>query len=339
MPPRKPGKKRSTAVIEHRPSSDATTEIVGHEDALAFFSRVKGRGTLAHAYCISGPEGVGKTAVARRVAAEVLGVSVPESHPDFLRIERGRDPKTGALRRSIDIDQVRDAIELLSRSAFLGGWKVCIVSDVEHLGREAANALLKTLEEPRPRSLLLLTASAPEAVLPTIASRCQQMALGRVATARIATALVGRGAEPGHAELVARLADGAPGTALTLHDDPAALESLRELRDAILDLPLRGVAERFGAIERFVPAKLPFNDAAERARRVLDVASSVLRDAMLARHAPELPRTHADADEGLRRIGAIDPVRALQAAQEARELIDANVSPRAALERLMLALG
>lgn len=128
--------------------------------------------TLAHAYLFSGPRGAGKTVAARGIAARVLQ-TLPEkliTHPDFYVLERGGDDK------EISIDEVRLLRQRLSLTAAHGGYKVALIERVELLAQEAASALLKTLEEPPGRALIMMTTDRYGAVLPTIRSRAVRMA-------------------------------------------------------------------------------------------------------------------------------------------------------------------
>jgi len=331
-----PRKKKDLAVVVRRTES-AMGELVGHADELAFLLRAKERDRLAHACLVVGPDGVGKTTFARRLAAEILGVDVPETHPDFLFVERGRDAKTGALNKFLEIDQIADVVSRLSLRSFMGGWKVCVIAGIEHCNDASVNALLKTLEEPAPRTLMLLTATSLERVVPTIVSRCQPVHLRRVAVPELSTALMKRDVDQARADLFARLADGRPGIAFALAADPAIFESLCALRDIALDLPAMRVADRFAAIDKLLPAKTPFNEAGERARAFLDIAGEVLRDALLVRSGLVAKTVHIDEGDRVRRLAKSDPIPALAALEISRTLIDANVQPRAALERFVLA--
>lgn len=313
-------------------------ELVGHSAELAFLLRAKERDRLAHACLIVGPDAVGKTTFARRLAAEILGVDVPETHPDFLFVERGRDAKTGALNKFLEIDQIADVVSRLSLRSFMGGWKVCVIAGIEHCNEASVNALLKTLEEPAPRTLILLTATSLDRVVPTIVSRCQPVRLHRVTVPELSTALVARGTDQARADLYARLADGRPGNAFALATDPALFESLCTLRDIALDLPTMRVADRFSAIDKLLPAKTPFNESGERARAFLGIAGEVLRDAMLVRSGLIAKTVHIDESDRIRRLAKTDPLPALAALESSRQLIDANVQPRAALEHFVLAL-
>ncbi len=312
--------------------------LIGNGNVAGFLERAVRTDRLAHAYLFVGPDRVGKATTARRFAASLLGVANPETHPDFCAVAREADPKTGKPHAGIVLDQIHALTGRLALGAMMNGWKACVLDGAQLLNKESANALLKTLEEPHPKTVLLLTADDAERVMATIRSRCQIVRFARVPTAEIAAALVRRGVEPGRADLYARLAGGRPGAAIAYADDPAALDGMLAMRDAILAMPAAAVADRFAAIEKAVPPKLPFQDAVDRSRAWLDLAAELLRDAMLLRLGSGDRIVHVDVRARLEGwAGDMDPAAVLVALGESRKLVDANVSPRASLERLALA--
>ncbi|MEY4745384.1 MAG: hypothetical protein RL272_1329 [Candidatus Parcubacteria bacterium] len=312
--------------------------IVGNGNVAEFLERAVRTDRLAHAYLFVGPDRVGKATVARRFAASLLGVADPGLHPDFCAVGREADPKTGKKHAGIVLDQVHALTGRLSLGAMMNGWKACILDGADLLNKESANALLKTLEEPHPKTVLLLVADGEERVMATIRSRCQIIRFVRVPSAEIAAALVSRGTGPADAELFARLAGGRPGAAFAYADDPSVLEGMFALREAILALPSSAVADRFAAIERAVPSKIPFQEAVDRSREWLDLASELLRDAMLLRLGSGERIVHVDRREQLEAWArSMDPAAVLACIGQSRRLVDANVSPRAALERVSLA--
>lgn len=211
----------------------------GHDAAVAFFRESLDAGRLHHAWLLAGPEGIGKALFAEKAALRVLaqgqgaveapGLEVPDSHPaaklvaagshpDLMKLERlvKETSSTGELARSISVDQVRSLQRLFSTTASLSPWRVVIIDAIDDLERNAANALLKNLEEPPPHSLFLLVSHAPERLLPTIRSRCRQIRLSTLSTDAMTSAL--RAAAPDAdekeiAELV-KAGQGSPGRAL-----------------------------------------------------------------------------------------------------------------------------
>ena len=174
------------------------TRLVGHEAATAAFVEAIGGGRLHHAWLISGPRGIGKATlayhVARRLVADPAKLAksgtletlaedraarqvAALSHPNIAALRRAQSPGSKTLPTKISVDAVRQALELFGSTAGSDGYRVCIVDSAEDLNANSANALLKMVEEPPPRSLFLIVSHAPGRLLPTIRSRCRFLAL------------------------------------------------------------------------------------------------------------------------------------------------------------------
>ncbi len=152
---------------------------------------------MHHAWLITGAPGVGKATLAYRFARRLLAGVQPGdtlavdpaspvfrrvavgSHADLLTVEREWDDKKSRLRGEIVVDDARAISAFLRLTPAEGGWRVVVIDGAEHMNRNAANAVLKMLEEPPPRAVLLLTCAAPGRLLPTIRSRCRRLALTR----------------------------------------------------------------------------------------------------------------------------------------------------------------
>jgi len=198
--------------------------VVGHSRPLGLLAGSIARGTLPPSLLFTGPEGVGKRLAAQAVA-EALNCLSPQgrdacgscaacrrigrgSHPDVLAIE---PPEVGATK----IEVVRPAIAAAAYRPFEGRCRVVIVNDADRLTEDAANALLKSLEEPPAGTVFILVTARPEVLPPTIRSRCSQLRFGRLSAGDVARFLIERhGMEAEEAHAVAAVADGSPGRAL-----------------------------------------------------------------------------------------------------------------------------
>lgn len=212
------------------PDPRANPHLFGHAETevTAALSGVR----LHHAWLITGPEGVGKATFAFRFARRLLGganaVADPShpvfrriaaaAHADLLVVERGVNERTKRQRTQITADEARRVGAFLSLTPAEGGWRVVIVDGAEDLNATAANALLKILEEPPPRAILLLTCASPGRLPVTIGSRCRRLRLSALDDAAMHLALetyrpdLG---EPARLRLIG-LADGSIGRALEL---------------------------------------------------------------------------------------------------------------------------
>jgi DNA polymerase-3 subunit delta' len=238
-----------------------TSGLFGHAEAeLTLLDAYRG-GRIPHAWLIGGETGIGKATLAYRMARFVLAypdpampavqkaqsLTVPADHPtarriagqahsDLLVLERVINEKTGKLFTVTRVEDVRRTVPFFGSTAGEGGWRVAIVDPLEDLNRAGENALLKVLEEPPPRALLLLVSHAPGRVLPTIRSRCRAVILRPLAAEEIVRAMTAAMRENGSPDemlAAAGVADGSVGRALALLETDAL--ELRQQVNGLLD--------------------------------------------------------------------------------------------------------
>jgi DNA polymerase III subunit delta' len=225
------------------PHPRETTALFGHQEAEAALLNAYKSGRIPHAWLLGGAHGIGKATLAYRMArfvlthrdplspavqrAETLAIDANEpaarhiasgAHGGLLVLERTANDK-GVLRTVITVDETRETISFFGSTAAVEGWRVCIVDTVDELNPNAANALLKILEEPPQQSLFLLVSHAPARVLPTIQSRCRKLRLRPLATEDVtAAAALASGRGTGDAALAeaAAASEGSVAQALTL---------------------------------------------------------------------------------------------------------------------------
>ena len=237
-----------------------TMELFGHEAAEKTLLDSWNSGRMPHAWLLTGSRGIGKATLAYRTARFVLSQGagqgdglfgeaplaanslntdpahpvcrqiIASGHPDMLTIERSINPNTKKLRSEIVIDDVKRLSSFLSLTTSTGEWRVVIVDAADEMNRNAANALLKGLEEPPARTLFLLVSHAPGRLLPTIRSRCRILNLSPLPEDTVVELLARSApdlpAEDAHA--LARLAEGSIGEALVLAK-AGGLELYREM--------------------------------------------------------------------------------------------------------------
>ena len=289
------------------PEPRANPDLWGQELALEVLGSAVRSGRLPHGWVFAGPEGIGKATLAYRFARALLAapqglppaLAVAPDHPTFRQVAQGahpdltvlepeRDPRTGRLKPEIPVAAVRAASAALQSTAAMGGYRLVVVDGAERLNRNAANALLKSLEEPPPRAVLILISPRPAQVAATLRSRCAKLSLGRLPDRLVLDSLA-RWApqlEPEQRGALALLARGSIGRALELAEEdwlPLYRRLAEDLAGDVADrlalhelaLALARLAERRGFVA-------PLGMVQELLGRVIAAGSDRLGPALFA---------------------------------------------------------
>jgi DNA polymerase III subunit delta' len=234
--------------INEAPHPRETTGLFGHAAAEAPLLAAYRSGRMPHGILIAGPKGIGKATLAYRIARFIFSHPDPtatdvrnasslqvdssspvtrriaaQAQPDLLVIERSVNER-GVLRNQIAVEHIRSTVPFFGSTAGEGGWRIAIIDAVDDLNRSGANALLKVLEEPPRRGLLLLIAHSTARVPPTVRSRCRIVSLRPLAEREVAAAVAtsaGLNADDPAIAAAAAAADGSVARALTLLDEDA----------------------------------------------------------------------------------------------------------------------
>jgi DNA polymerase III subunit delta' len=340
-------------------SSATNWGVVGHEWAVDFLRRSIDGGRAAHAYLISGPQGVGKSLLALRLAqalnCEADGASpclscrscrraARANHPDVrtagLETQgAGLKPEEAARQKDLKIDTVREWLRDVNLKPYEGRRRVFILHDAERLSEAASNAMLKTLEEPPPYATLVLVANTAGDLLPTIVSRCQPLKLRPVPRAQVAAALRERhNLAPEDADLLASWSGGRIGWALRMVEAPDDLEARQAQLDELAGLASLGRPEALRWAEERAKEYRGGDQAAVFA--ALELWQSWWRDVLLTAAGCGDAVTHVDRRDDLaraaRRYELADIHGFLTRIGAASRQLRENVNPQLALENVLL---
>lgn len=328
-----------SGVAQHRP-------YIWHADVWQHVLGLQRQGKLPHALMVAGPDGVGKHAFSLALVQWVLChqpagdfacgrcksclLWQAGSHPDYVTLEPEVDPKTGKVSRVIKVDQVREVIDFSVKTAQLGGYRVIVLTPADVLNMQAANALLKTLEEPAGKTLFLLITDSMLSLLPTIRSRCQQVRLDLPSSEQAMHWLTPlMGGDNKVAALLLRLARGAPLTALALRDGGWFGEREALLKDMVQ--VAEGTSAAMACSSRWQRMQ---------PEQFLTALGSLVEDSIFVALGQGAAVKSQDLLPALQRLSQRVPapagLRFLEMVNDALRLVAANISPQSLIDNLWL---
>jgi DNA polymerase III subunit delta' len=328
--------------------------VDGHDWAIAYLHKALIHGRTRHAYLITGPEGVGKRQLAHAFAQALncqhedvaqrpclqcrsCKLMASGNHPDLIYAQN--DPNSGQLK----IDAIREVTRQIALKPFDSRYRVAIFQNFDAAQPRAQDALLKTLEEPSPHAVLLLTAATAEMLLPTITSRCQVLRLRPVAAETIAAVLRRKEAESEtplavrDATLVARLSNGRIEWALRALHDADVLEERAQHIDILRNVIQGNRRRRFDIAEEISNAAKNNKPAL---RALLETWQTYWRDVLLAASNAEVPLTNIDMRDDLiglaNHVGVADALQAVRATRRMMQTLSTNAQVRMGLDVMLL---
>ena len=319
--------------------------LLGHDWAIDLLQAHINQNEVRHAYLFCGAPGIGRRTLALRFVQALNCPSPPQpgvpcfsclpcrqiekmQYSDLLVVQAEQEGGT------LKVDQIRELQRSLALAPYQGRYKLALLLRFEEAHISAMNALLKTLEEPAPQVVILLTADSPENLLPTIVSRCEVLRLRPISLDQVSQGLQDRSGLPlDKARLLAHISGGRPGLAFRFIQQPERLEQRAAWLNDLERLLHAHLVERFSEAEALAKDK-------ENLRNILLDWLSYWRDVTLKSAGAGAPVTNLDRLEAISALGErLDLPAAGRMAgklERAVDLLDRNINPRLVMENLML---
>ena len=325
-------------------------DFVGNQHVVDFLRLSFGQESLAPAYLFEGPARVGKYRLAKRLAQLMLCQSpgagslqacgtcsgcqqfLASVHPDFYELRRLIDDKTGLSAQRIGIDQIRQLQERLHLHSFLNGHKLAIIDEVEHLSIEAANALLKIVEEPPARTILLLVCADSGRLPGTLQSRCQRLLFRLVPRTEIAEFLQWHEVKPAAAQRLAATVYGRPGLALELAQLTHGFDEQQQRYRSVLQLCGQTLYQRLRRVDELLKDFSP--------EQLCSQLTRVFRDLLLTWTGNQErlgnPSLTVELAVQAQKLSPRQLSSVLRELGQVRGQLSANVNPKLLFENIML---
>lgn len=314
--------------------------IVGHSNIVNYLKHGLDSEQLAHAYLFVGPAHLGKTTLTKHFIDQLIdgadqSLDNAKLHPDIHWLVREENEKTGKLKKNISIEQVRQLQNKLSLHSFLGTYKIGVIGEAHTLSTEAANSLLKTLEEPTAKTVLILIADSIVNLPQTIVSRCSVVKFLPVSTQDIFDHLLSLKIERKKAKNLAAMSFGRPGVAINFTAEVDNYSDYLAEGRNFVHLLRSDVNERFKIIGDIVKT----NDL-DGIYQILNHWSAFFRDLMIINYLSPNALTHHSLASDFEKISAnYDRQKMLNnflKLKNTKIFLRANVNPRLALENLII---
>jgi DNA polymerase-3 subunit delta' len=327
-------------------------DIIGHDWAVQLLQKHIINGQVRHAYLLTGQDSIGKRTLALRFTQALNcqrstqdGSVCGQCRPCRL-IREGTFPDLHVVEAEdgsavIKVDQIRDLQRQLALTPYEANWRIALLFRFHQAHDSAANALLKTLEEPSPHVVIVLTARSAESLLPTIVSRCELFNLRAPTREELESALIENGESEESARLLAGISSGRPGYAMKLIENPEILERRGQIIDDLFNLLSENRAARFAYVDDLTRGK-SLQQLREHAEDVLIAWGSLWRDTLMrttnAKTALQNPDRSEDIDRLASKLNNDRVYSGLRATMQSLDAIHRFGNVRMVLETLMLDL-
>lgn len=318
-------------------------DILGHEKPIKSLQQGITREKVVHSYLFLGPEGIGKSLVALQFA-KALNCLEGEAMVDACdhcisckKINRFVHPDVSFIEpegQTLKVDQVREMQKTLAYRPYEGKYRVFILTAADRMAPHMSNTLLKTLEEPPPRTVIILLANHSRWILPTILSRCQPIRFNPLPSRLVSQWLIKtRGLDEKEAHLLATLSEGSPGKALEIREEIAGIPRKELLEGWIGSGPL-SMEEKEGWIDSLPSQR-------ENLHLILEMAKTLLRDLVVVKTSNEATALiHSDLVEEMKKAAAAwdlsSLLKRMESLHQTARAIKGNANARLALEAMML---
>jgi len=328
---------------------------IGHEPIIEFMQKSILNNKLSHAYLFIGPEHVGKSLIAGYFIGSLQCENQQKKfknvpcyqcsacdqlqkriHPDVYFIDKNKDKK------NISIEQIRELEHKLSMRSFLTAYKIAVINDADEMTIDAANSLLKTLEEPTPKTIIILLATKINLIPLTIISRCQIIKFNLVSKKKIFDHLIIINNNKKEAQDLASLSQGRPGLAITYVQDKSLIEEYEDKIKTLLEIIGSNIKQKFNKIDKIIPKNNTFSEINESLISTMDIWSLLFRDLLLIKSQNTNNITNFFIKNKLillaKRYKTHQLNNLLFNLEETKKLLSQNINPKILLENLVLNL-
>jgi len=333
--------------------------VVGHSKIQQFLQKSLVNDKLAHAYLFSGQAHLGKSLVAQNFIGSILCRDYHEQikseaknfpcgecifcqqldkgiHPDIYKLNKEEDKK------NISVEQVREMHKFLNLSSFLNSYKIAVIEDAQDLSEAAQNALLKILEEPAPKTILILLVSDYNFLLPTISSRCQLIKFWPLSEEEIFHHLIGLGTSREQAKIFTALANGQIGLAINYYQKPELFNAYLEETGRILDVFDQDLAARFQIMGKIFQEAKDSPETAKFIQGELNYWQLILRDILTSKNNLNNLLVNLYFQEKIKTLATkySQPriLALLSQVEQIKRYLNYNINPRLAVENLLINL-
>lgn len=332
-------------------------QICGHDPVVNFLQSTVKIGRISHAYIFVGPANLGKYTVAKKFISSILcqAEAIPKPcgqcfhcqqlmrgvHPDVYEVVRLIDEKTGKLRKNIIIDQIRDLKNRLGQASMLNNYKVGIIDKADEMNTSAANALLKLLEEPTPKTLIILIADDVAHLPATVLSRCQQINFLPV-DGRLVESFLAKKFPAVEVRKAARLAYGRPGVALSFAADQDSINDYDKNISSFFELAEADLGRRFRMVDKLIGLSGSENINSQLIKKIINDWRLLLRDFLLVQSGNEYLVANIEQFDRLKRqsnnFDFLKINRLAKLINKSGAYFDYNINSRLILENIIINL-